>query len=155
MTAFSILDALEGRGNPEDTVVLYANKEYAYRIQKIREQISEVFDVETLDELESELDAAQQALKDSGITFTIRAVDTAVIRDVYKKHDKDFLKANYEILSLAIVKAETSEGQVDNNITPEKVEFLANELLDSEFNKLQDTHHKLTASTGEFVNADF
>ena len=167
---FDVLDFVQGRSYPKDTVNVYTDAGAVYEIAKLETEISNELDSDVVDRLDGMVRELKAQVRATSLTFHLRGLPSPIITDVNNQTDAKHgvgadtpEKANHRLmtlLALSIVEVEKPDGTKDSRDWDfEAVEKLTNGLPTYSANKLLETMVELTLKSRSFedfeVTPDF
>jgi hypothetical protein len=123
---------------------------------------------EDVAEIQEVIDGLNEKLEASGLTFSMRGMEPAIVQEITKRHfvtaedeenpDKNIARDN-ELIAKSIIKVTNAQGQVDEHVfTADEVNHWRGKLLDGEFLKLVQAVAKVNLNGALFsvaVDAPF
>lgn len=130
---FNLIDAVQGKAYPEDSVRIFLDEEAAYELTQVNAQLEELSRIKDRDESTIELynvtEALAQELKDrliaSSLKFTLRGRGHKVYDEIADRTAREFADVeddsergvveNIRIIAASTVSVENGEGAIDGD----------------------------------------
>lgn len=162
-STFDLFEFVSGQSYPEDTVQVYTDRATVYKIDKLETEISNEVDSEKSNELDAQIKALVEKVRETSLTFHLRGIPTPVVIDVEKKVDAKFGEGSEdperhidkfnELIALHIQYVSRPDGSKDlRTWDRESVEKLFETLPAGQAAKLLDATVELSIRAREFEN---
>lgn len=171
---FSVLDALQGRAYPEDTVTIYTDTVSMYAYERLNTEANTTRDSERVNEIDEQLKELREKVKASALTFHLRGFSPETSREIVRwargLHKMDaseplkddspaFEDANLRSIAESIVKVVDAEGNEDtHHWSTDDVRALEGQIDPGQFIKISNMVYELSFKALAFdaaVSPDF
>lgn len=126
---FNLVDAIQGRSYPEDSVTVFLDQDAAYELTQVESEMKELASrtgrddeaLEAYNLLETEADTLRARIIDTSLTFTLRGIPQATYDSIIESVTKDEKienkghESNVRSIAKMLVRVTNSQGAVDED----------------------------------------
>lgn len=160
--SFNVIDTIQGRSYPTETVKVYLDEASVYELDKLNQKMSVEKDTKKYSALEKQADELVKQIEESALTFHLQGIPPAATQELYDRYDKQELSAEElhdQLLAACLQKVVRADGAIDERkFTIEQTADFRKFIPPTEMGRIAKTINQVVTNTAIFentVNAGF